>query len=239
MPGQPRSSRFSKGYPRASIETLMRWSQPPSGPGSTSRVQVAPFGVAVNSHSSANPLPLASALKSPFLTTDGPLAAPTGSPNLSNSGVEPDTPRFPSSRLAAEAVRPKVRRRLKYSGPWLKYHDARPASKFAFFERLSKSFHRDPDEMVPATFRPGQYLPGAGGAFWGCGELPFVGQSIAVGIGAEITIPYHRRPFGRAHRFAEPFQQRRRAGHAQIPQQPARRGSGAPEGASQVEVLHV
>ena len=110
----------------------MRWAQPPSGPGSTSRVQVAPLGVAVNSHSSANPLPLASALKSPFLTTDGPLAAPTGSPNLSNSGVEPDTPRFPSSRLAAKGVRPKVRRRLRYSMPWLKYHDARPASKFTF-----------------------------------------------------------------------------------------------------------
>ena len=74
------------------------------------------------------------------------------------------------------------------------------------------------------------------GAFGGCGELPFVGQSMAVGIGAEITIPYHRRPFGRAHRFAEPFQQRRRAGHAQIPQQPARRERGAPEGAAQVEV---
>jgi len=117
----------------------MRWTQPPSGPGSTSRVQVAPLGVAVNSHWSANPLPLASALKSPFLTTDGPLAAPTGSPNLSNSGVEPDTPRFPSSRLAAKGVRPKVRRRLRYSMPWLKYPgpclkypDARPASKFTF-----------------------------------------------------------------------------------------------------------
>jgi len=42
---------------------LMRWAQPPSGPGSTSRVKLAPLRVAVNSHSSANPLPLASALK--------------------------------------------------------------------------------------------------------------------------------------------------------------------------------
>ena len=113
--------------------------EPPSGPGSTSRVQVAPLGVTVNSHSSANPRLLASALKSPFFKTDGPLEAPTGSPNLSNSGVEPDTPRFPSSQLAAKGVRPKVRRRLRYSipwlrysGPWLKYHDARPASKFTF-----------------------------------------------------------------------------------------------------------
>ena len=113
--------------------------EPPSGPGSTSRVQLVPLGVAVNFHSSANPWPLASALKSPFLTTDGPLAAPTGSPNLSNSGVGSDTPRLPSSRLAAKGVRAKVRRRLRYSmpwvryaGPWLKYHDARPASKFTF-----------------------------------------------------------------------------------------------------------
>jgi len=113
--------------------------EPPSGPGSTSRVQLAPLGVAVNSQSSANPWPLASALKSPCLTTDCPLAAPTGSPKLSNSGVGSDTPRLPSSRLAAKGVRAKVRRRLrysmpwlKYSGPWLKYHDARPASKFTF-----------------------------------------------------------------------------------------------------------
>ena len=65
------------------------------------------------------------------------------SPKLSNSGVEPDTPRFPSRRLTAKEVRPKVWRRLKYSGPWLKYHDARPASEFTFFKRLSGSFHRD------------------------------------------------------------------------------------------------
>src|SRR5665213_725720 len=115
--------------------TLMRWAQPPSDPGGTSQVQAAPLGVAVNSHSTANPLPLASALKSPFLTTDGHLAAPTGSPNLSNSGIEPDTPRFPSSRLAAKGVCPKVRRRLRYSGARLRYHDARPASKFTFFKR--------------------------------------------------------------------------------------------------------
>lgn len=74
---------------------------------------------------------------------DGPLAAPTGSPNLSNSGVEPDTPRFPSSRLTAKGVRPKVRRSLRYSGPWLKYHDARPASEFTFFKSLSGRFRRD------------------------------------------------------------------------------------------------
>ena len=37
------------------------------------------------------------------------------SPNLSNSGVEPDTPRFPSRRLTAKEVRPKVRCRLKYT----------------------------------------------------------------------------------------------------------------------------
>ena len=61
---------------------------------------------------------------------------------------------------------------------------------------------------------------------------------MAVGIGAEITMPYHRLPFGRAHRFAETFQQRRRVGHPQTPQQPARRERGAREGASQVEVLH-
>jgi hypothetical protein len=35
-------------------------------------------------------------------------------------------PSFPSSRLTAKEVRPKVRRTLDYSGPWLKYHDARP-----------------------------------------------------------------------------------------------------------------
>jgi len=110
--------------------------EPPSGPGSTSRVQVAPLGVAVYSHSPANPWPLASALKSPFLTTDGLLPAPTGSPDLSNSGVEPDTPRFPSNRLAVKGVRPNVRRGLRYSGPWLKYHDDRPASKFT----LSKDY---------------------------------------------------------------------------------------------------
>ena len=65
------------------------------------------------------------------------------SPNPSNSSVEPDMPSFPSSRLTAKEVRPKVRRTLDYSGPWLKYHDARPASKFTFLKRLSRSFRRD------------------------------------------------------------------------------------------------
>src|SRR5450756_2686558 len=101
--------------------TAMSWAQPPPGPGIASRVQAAPLGFALNSHSLARPLPLASVLKSPFFTTDGPLDAPTGSPNLSNNGVEPDTPRFPSSRLTAKEVRPKVRRRLNCSGPWLRY----------------------------------------------------------------------------------------------------------------------
>ena len=64
-------------------------------------------------------------------------AEPTaGSLNLSNSGVEPDTPRFPSNRLTAKEVRSKVRRRLNCSGPWLQYHDARPASKFPFLNRF-------------------------------------------------------------------------------------------------------
>ena len=44
---------------------------------------------------------------------------------------------------------------------------------------------------------------------------------------------------GRVHwpRVAEAFQQRRRAGHAQIPQPPAHREGGAPEGVAPVEVL--
>ena len=96
---------------------------------------------------------------------------------------------------------------------------------------------RHRDELRPTAFRPGQRLTGAGGAFGNRAELPFVGQAGAVGIGAEITIPQDRWALGSAHRVAEPLQQRRRAGHAEVSQQPAHREGGAPEGAAQVELL--
>ena len=96
---------------------------------------------------------------------------------------------------------------------------------------------RHRDELRPTAFRPGQRLTGAGGAFGDRAELPFVGQPVPSASRAEITILHHRRPLGRAHRVAEPLQQRRRAGHAEISQQPAHREGGAPEGAAQVELL--
>ena len=76
------------------------------------------------------------------------------------------------------------------------------------FRRLGTSRDgRHRDDLGPTASRPGQCLPRAGGAFGARAELPLVGQTVAVGIGAEITILHDRRPLGRAHRVAEPLQQ--------------------------------
>ena len=94
---------------------------------------------------------------------------------------------------------------------------------------------RHVDDLGPAGARSRQDFPRTRPAL--DAALPSISQSIPVRVDAEIAILQDRGSLGRAHGIAESFQQRRRAGDAEVGQQTAHGKRSAAERATQVELL--